>query len=418
MTIHPEALFLIQALIIIVLPLLLWKPKIIQAIAPLVMVQILVGILLGPTIIGHFFPDFYTTIFPKASLVNLNGLSWLGLSLLGFLTGLHFDIRSLRHKGRAFLATSLGTLLIPLGLGIVLALNFYHVPFTGTDTVKWIYVMGVAVAIAVTALPVLSAMLLELKLIDTALGKRVLGYAIVNDITLWIALALLTAVSANGHPHSYWHSIGLTVVIALAFIVFMFTAARKFLQHLSDKGILVEQPSTMQLVLVMGGILLSGLVTESIGIHYLLGAFVFGSVMPKSISHGLYKHMEQFTMVVLMPFFFVLTGLKTSLSFGSGEVWLLFLFATLAAILGKTIGTAVPEYLFFKSRASVAIKAGSLMQTKGLMEVVVLNILLSAKIINTTVFSALVLMAVTTTLLTKPFLSLINRFSVKRQSTT
>lgn len=404
MYIQPDSLFLIQALILIGVPFLLWRVGWVQRFAPLVVIQILLGIVLGPTMFGRYFPGSYHELFPAQSLTALSGLASLGLCLLGFLTGLHFDLKIVSKKGYSFLATSFSTLLVPLILGGCLALIFYRHPYTDAGTIKWAYVLGVAIAIGVTALPVLSAILIELKLVDTDLGKRVLGYAAINDISLWILLAGLTTFASTHTTGSAHNAILKTVLEAVGFLVLMYVGARTFCRSLATRGSLTATPSSTQLALVIAGILLSALATQLIGIHFIFGAFVFGAMMPKEVSHGLYSAFEEFTMVALMPFYFMLTGLKISFSFSNRDAWLLFTWATIAAMLGKIVGTAVPERLLRKASLSTALKSGVLMQTKGLMEVVVLNILLSKGIINTTVFSALVLMAVATTFFTKPFM--------------
>jgi Kef-type K+ transport system membrane component KefB len=247
---------------------------------------------------------------------------------------------------------------------------------------------------------------------DSNLGRRVLGYAVVNDVSLWIILAIITSYSsALGNSNHILAHAGLTIGLTALFFYVMIVGVRTALNWLAHRGFLTKEASGAQLGFIVAGILLSGLITELIGIHYLFGTFVFGAMIPKDISHSLYKAFEKFTMIVLMPFFFILTGLKTTLSFSNNSIWIFFAAATLVAILGKILGTAIPERIFYKSSIPSALKSGVLMQTKGLMEVVVLNILLSAHLINSAVFSALVLMAVTTTLLTKPSLHLIDALS-------
>lgn len=412
MHLHPEALFLVQAVILIGAPILLWQLRLVRSIAPLVVIQVILGICLGPTVLGRFFPELYEGLFPKDSLAVLSGIAWLGLSFFGFLTGLHFELKSVAKRGYAFALTSVSTLIVPILFGAVLALSFYREPFVDANTDMWLFVAGVACAVGVTALPVLSAILIELKLIGTQLGRRVLGYAAVNDIGLWVAVACLTIIaSSRDSDDSRALSIVLTILLALGFIVAMYVLVRKICAHLARKGLLTAKPSLTQFAMVSIGVLISALATELIGIHYVFGAFVFGAMMPEEIRSGLYKSFEEFTMVALMPFYFMLTGLKTSFSFENTAAVQLFVAATVVAVLGKVIGTAVPEYICMRSTPKVALKAGVLMQTKGLMEIVVLNILLAHGIINTTVFSALVLMAVATTFLTKPSILLASRIA-------
>ncbi|MDB5169388.1 MAG: cation:proton antiporter [Candidatus Saccharibacteria bacterium] len=415
MNIQPQALFLVQAIILIAVPFLIWRLRWVRNFAPLVVIQIILGIILGPTVIGHYAPHLFDTLFPAKSLDQLNGLASLGLCLFGLLTGLHFDFNAISRKSAAFVTTSLSTLLLPFGLGAALAIALYRQPYASSGAGELGYVIGFATAIAVTALPVLSAILMELKLINTELGKRVLGYAAINDLSLWIVVACISAFAHQG-GHFMLAKVFSTIVLAVIYMFFMLVVVRKFCQSLADKQILTATPSSTRLAMIVGGLLASCLTTELIGIHFMFGAFIFGAVMPKSISGSLFGDFEEFTRVILLPFYFMITGLKISFSFTDHAVWELFMLATITAIVGKVIGTAIPEYIIGHVPARTALKAGVLMQTKGLMEIVVLNILLSLGIINRTVFSALVLMAVATTLLTKPSLALASRLYRLQQS--
>lgn len=402
MHISTEALFLIQALILIGAPFLLWRLNFVHKFAPLVVIQIFLGIVLGPTILGRYSPGLYNDLFSLQSLNVLNGISWFGLCFFGFLTGLHFDMKIVTQKSYAFFATSFSTLLVPMLLGGLFAMAFFREPYIGAGTNKWTYVTGVAIAIAVTALPVLSAILIELKLINTAIGKRVLGYAAINDVSLWIIIGCLVIFASPNNEANKLNAVIQTISLAVLFLLFMQTAVRRTAKYLAARKLLTDTPSSSQFATVVVGILASALATELIGIHYVFGAFIFGAVLPGEVRTGLYKAFEEFTMVALMPFYFILTGLKTYFSFDDSAAWTFFVLATAVSMSGKIFGTALPEYFINKASANTAIKSGILMQTKGLMEIVVLNILLAEGIISTTVFSALVLMAITTTFLTKP----------------
>lgn len=413
MHIAPEALFFLQSLIIIGVPFVIWRFKPIQKIAPLVVIQVLLGIVLGPTILGKLSPDLLHTLYPSESLSVLNGLSWLGVVLFGFLAGLHFDLTSITHKGKAFMASSLSSLLLPVLLGVVLAIVFSQPEYKGANTPEWLYILGIATAIGVTALPVLNAILIETKLIDTPVGQRTLGYAVVNDLLLWIAIAVIGYATTDTDRLIQNSTLSFIAMIFLvvAFLLLMKTVMKPLLEWLTRRHKLTDNPSSKEHAFIIALVIFCGLITELIGIHYLFGAFILGTMMPRTISHGFYRSLEKFTILILLPYFFILTGLKTSLTINDSSAWALFAWATIAAILGKVIGTFVAEKLFIRSSTAEALQAGSLMQTKGLMEIVVLNLLLAAGVINTTVFSALVLMAVTTTVLTKPSLALIQRFS-------
>lgn len=409
----PEALFFLQSLIIIGVPFVIWRFKPIQKFAPLVVIQILLGIALGPTILGKLAPDLLNILYPAASLSVLNGLSWLGVVLFGFLAGLHFDLRSITHKSKAFVASGLSSLIIPVLMGAVLAIVFSQPEYRGAGTPEWLYILGISTAIGVTALPVLNAILIETKLIHTPVGQRTLGYAVMNDLLLWIAIAVIGYATTDSERlvENGTLSFIAMVFLVIAFLVLMKTVMKPLLEWLTRRHKLTDNPSSKEHAFIIALVIFCGLVTELIGIHYLFGAFILGTMMPRTISHGFYRSLEKFTILILLPYFFILTGLKTSLSIDDSAAWILFICATLVAVISKVIGTFIPERLFIQSSTSEALQAGSLMQTKGLMEIVVLNLLLTAGVINTTVFSALVLMAVATTVLTKPSLALIQRFS-------
>lgn len=412
--IAPETLFIVQAILLIGLPFLFWRVFRFKKITPLVVVQIILGIVLGPTILGTFAPDIYASLFPKGSLTAIQGVATIGLCLLGFLTGLHFDLSRITKRGRAFTITSIGSLIVPALAGAALAWAFFREPYVDPGANKVAFILGLACAIGVTALPVLSAILIELKLIKTRLGERVLGYAAVNDMGLWVIVAGLAVYASQSSGGATALALAKTLSFLAAFLILMVCIVRPLLARLARTGLLTDGPSSTQLALVVSGVLLSCLATQLIELHFIFGAFVFGAIMPKSIASGLYASLEQFTMVVLMPFYFMLTGLRTSFSLNDGAVWTLFACATLVAIVAKIASTSLPERYLNGSSKNEALEAGILMQTKGLMEVVVLNLLYSAGIINTIVFSALLLMAIVTTFLTKPLLLIVRSFSSRR----
>lgn len=409
MHLHPEALFIIQAFILIGVPFFLWQFKIVKKYTPLVVVQIVLGIFLGPSILGIFYPDAFHFLFPKESLPILSGLAWLALILFGFLTGLHLDLNQIRGKGKSFSIISLSTILVPAVLGMAAAQLLYHPELVGDNANTITYLLGMGIAVGVTALPVLGAILLELNIIHTDLGKKVLSYATVNDVLLWVLVSLLIALaSTSENGGNGMVKVITTIVLTFVFVIVMYARVRPFLARLAQKKILTDHPDNKQLVIIFSMIFASALATELIGIHYLLGAFIFGAMFPKEITHGIHANLEKFTSVTLLPFFFMLTGLKTAFDVTSPRVWVVFGIMTVIASVGKIVGTAVPEKIFGGTWYE-ALRGGVLMQTKGLMEVVVLNIMLSGGIISPIAFSAMLFMAVVTTAMTKPSLIIVDK---------
>ncbi|NTU73847.1 cation:proton antiporter [Candidatus Roizmanbacteria bacterium] len=401
MNIHSEALFLVQALILIGLPYFIWKIKFIRAYMPLVVIQIIIGVLLGPTILAKIFPQAYQILFPSESLSIVNGLSWFAVVFFGFLTGLHFDSHDIKDNGKSFSIISLASIFAPLTLGAGVGWFLYErfPELVGSAANHTTFAFGLGILAAVTALPVLSSILLEMNLIHTNLGRTVLGFATVSDGSLWILISVLLALVR-------FNTFDVVVIFKIAaasaiYLLFMFLVAKPFIVRLIDNKTLSDDPDHGELVVITCLLLASAITTELIGIHYLLGAFLFGAIIPKKIAIPIYEKTESIVLVILLPFFFILTGLKTHLVFEDVAVWAIFGFMTITTVVGKFFGTAVPAKICgYSTRTSLLF--GSFMLCKGLMEIVVLNIILQAQIISSVAFSGMVLMALVSTIITKP----------------
>ncbi|HYD32297.1 MAG TPA: cation:proton antiporter [Azospirillaceae bacterium] len=392
-------LFLVQALILVAGPYLLWRLPRVRGVLPLVVVQILFGIALGPSMLGAFVPTVAAALFPPASLAQLQGLATLAVVFFGFLTGLHVDVAEIRGKSLSFLSISLSSLVVPTlaGVAVGFAIIAAEPAMAGPRATPMLFAAGLGICIGVTALPVLGAILRELGLLEDRLGRLALGCAAVNDALLWVMVAALLGVVATSHGPGIlvqsvvgaaWYG-GLTLGVRP-------TLARWFARTRPHGGL-----DEMGVVLVCALLLGSAIVTEAIGLHYLIGAFVAGTVIPKRLAGDILAKLEPFAVLVLLPFFFTLTGLKVDLELSSGAQFAVFAVATAATVAGKMLGTAVPARLAGETwRCSLAL--GALLQCKGLMEVIVLTVLLDAGILSGAAFSALVLMAVATTAATKP----------------
>lgn len=404
MHLHPEALFLLQAIILIGLPYTVWKLKFLKGFFPLVVIQICIGVLLGPSVFGRLAPDAFHFLFPKESLAVINGLSWLAIVFFGFLTGLHFDVRDLKGKGASFLSISLSSVLLPIMVGTLAGwiLYYFFPELTGSRATQLTFALGIGISAGVTALPVLSAILLEMGLITKPLGKTVLGFATVTDGLLWVFVSvLLTLVSDGGNGYS---GVIKTVVLLALYMLVMLFFIRPLVLSFVKKKIWTIDPDNVQLVMVVVLLLLSALATELIGIHYLLGAFIMGALIPKEIASALYKKKEPLVLVALLPFFFIVTGLRTNADLSNGLVWIVFGIMSAVTILGKFLSTFIPAKMF-NYPTNTAMMFGGFMLCKGLMDIVVLNVLLNGDIISAICFSGMVLIAITNTTITKPFVS-------------
>ena len=382
---------------IVLLPWLLWRVGAVRRMAPLAVVQILVGVLLGPSCAGLVAPEWHAAVFTRPVLAAVDGVSSLGVLLYVFVTALHLDIPALRRDGRGLGGIALGSVLAPLALGVAAGgWMLQAVPGAmGPAGSGGGFIAAVAICIAVTALPVLAAVLQELGLLHARIGQTALALAAVNDAALWVMLAVLLAVAG---AHGGLGGLGL-LGLALLWFGVLAIVVRPWLARLAGAG--------EQAVLVAGVTLamLSAGVSEALGTGFLVGAFAAGAVMPAGCRPALLARLEMLTATVLLPFFFMSTGLRAIIAPGSASFLGLLAVAVGATVLGKVAGTALPARRAGFGWAE-ALSLGAMMQTKGLMEVVVLTTLHDAGLIGVPVFSGMVAMAVVCTVLTAPLVRL------------
>lgn len=396
---NTKASFLLISFLIVVLPWLLWQWRPVRRVAPLAVVQIMAGVVLGPSCFGLWAPEIHLALFTRPVLSLLDGVAGIGILLYVFATGLHLDTQALRRDTRRLGALALGSISAPLVLGLGAGLwMLANVPGAlGTSGTKAGFLAAVAICIAVTALPVLAAILQEMGLLPTRLGQQALAVAAVNDAILWLMLAILLPLTASGGDVSPLLHLSLSVLWFAALAL----GGRPILLRLT---VLSDQS-----MLVIGTALaiLSACLSEALGTGYLIGAFAAGAVMPPSWQAPMLARMEMLTATVLLPFFFMSTGLKALIDPGSASFLAVLVVATGATIIGKVAGTAVAARLVgYDWRQSLSL--GAMMQTKGLMEVVVLAVLNDAGLIGREVFSAMVAMAVICTLITAPLVRLLS----------
>jgi len=405
---HTVVLVLVQVLVIIGLSRLMGLGC--RALKqPLVIGEIIAGIMLGPSLLGLVAPNLATALFPAETLPFLNVLSQVGLIFFMFLIGLELDPKYLKGNLNVAILTSHVSILVPFSLGSLLALLLYplvsnaSVPFTA-------FALFLGAAMSITAFPVLARIITENNLQGTRLGTLALTCAAVDDVTAWCLLALAIAVgkatmSPTGDQHNMLGVLA-TLVEALLYIGFMVTVGRWFLQRLSNHYNRTGRLTQLVLAGIYMGVVASALITELIGIHLIFGAFLLGAVMPKhaGLVRELAQKTEDFVLTFLLPIFFAYSGLRTQIGLlNKPELWLLCAAVVGVAIVGKYAGTyAAARVGGIENREASAL--GWLMNTRGLTELIVLNIGLSLGIISPLLFTMLVIMALVTTVMTSPLL--------------
>ncbi|KAK7264829.1 hypothetical protein RJT34_32441 [Clitoria ternatea] len=365
---------------------------------PRVIAEIIGGILLGPSAIGRS-EKFLNTVFPNKSLSVLDTLANVGLLFFLFLVGLELDMRSIRKTGHKALGIALCGITVPFVLGIGTSFALRATISKGAEPVSFLLFMGVALSI--TAFPVLARILAELKLLTTDVGRIAMSAAAVNDVAAWILLALAIALSGtNSSPFvPLW-----VLLCGVAFVIFAVLVIRPLLAAMARRSPAGEPVKEVYICITLIVVLACSFVTDSIGIHALFGAFVVGLVMPKdgSFSGVLIEKIEDLVSGLFLPLYFVSSGLKTNVTTISGGVsWALLVLVIFNACFGKIVGTIVVS-LLCKVPFREALALGFLMNTKGLVELIVLNIGKDRKVLNDQAFTICVLMALFTTFITTP----------------
>jgi Kef-type K+ transport system membrane component KefB len=372
---------------------------------PAVVGETVAGIVLGPSLLGLVFPDAFHFLFPIESLPNLRFLSQIGLILFMFIVGLELDYRLLRKQAFEAVIISHASILIPFCLGIFI--SFYLYPLYGShQTGFYPFALFMGIAMSITAFPVLARIIRDRKLTDTKLGILALSCAASDDVTAWCILAILIALIRSG---SGLNGLGVVSLVVVYMLVMLVPVKRglAWIQSAFEKG---EISYSTLMAMLFSVLLLSSWCTEAIGIHALFGAFLAGIVIPKNkeVHTRIISRISDLTLVMLLPLFFVFTGLRTQAGLlNSAVLWTSFGYILLCAVVGKFGGSAlVARFLGQSWKDSLSI--GALMNTRGLMELVVLNIGYDMGILSTEIFSMMVLMALLTTMMTSPLLDWIN----------
>ena len=380
-------LFLVAMAIIFLVPFLVWRLGRTEYFAPLVVVQIVTGVLLGPGVLGKAFPDYYATIFTRDVITALNGVAWWAVMLFVMIAGIELDVRKAwanRRESGVTAGLALGT---PLLCGCLVAFALLGFGgWIGESARPWQFVVGVGMACAVTALPILILLMEKLDLLRQPIGQRILRYASLDDIAIWGVLALVLM---------DWERIGRQAAFLLAFA----------LACVAYRRLMVRIPERDRWYVALVWLAVCAFGADWSGLHFMVGAFLAGVVMDAEwFDQEAMDTLRHHVLLVLMPVFFLSTGLRTSWDVG-GALVLLAAGALLAAsVTGKLAGVHLAGRVLKWPRGEASI-IGWLLQTKALIEIIFANILLDKKIITSEMFTALLLMAVTSTMLTIPVVS-------------
>jgi Kef-type K+ transport system membrane component KefB len=379
---------------------------------PPVIGEIAAGIVLGPSLLGAMAPGVSAALFPAESLPTLQMLSQVGVLLFMFVIGVELDVSHLRGRARTAVAVSHLSIAVPFILGVLSSLLLYrHYAPAGVPVHAFALFLGIAMSI--TAFPVLARMLDERGLAGTQIGTTALTSAAIGDLIAWILLAFVVAITTSTGAGSILVAM---VALSLAFVLLMVFVVRpalgRLLEPASTTAVLTKEHTT----LVLAVWLASALVTELIGIHALFGAFVAGTIMPSDAAFRriLRERLETVSSVLLLPLFFAFTGLRTQIGLlDDVGAWLVCVAIIGVATLGKVGGTLVAaRWTGLGWHESMTL--GALMNTRGLMELIALNVGYDLGILSPAMFTMLVLMALATTAMTAPFLTLIDSWHGER----
>lgn len=368
---------------------------------PSVIGEVVGGILLGPSFLGYVAPAAYRILLPPEASPFLGVISQLGVILYMFLVGLHLDLRVLRTSGSVTLAISHVSIIVPFLLGSLLALGLYS-SFAPSGIGFTTFALFIGVSLSITAFPVLARILSDRGLQKTEMGTIALTCAAIDDATAWCLLAFVVSVS-QGTPTAAFGTLALTLI----YIALMLTVGRAVVVRVTaalDRSALIGEGS---LAVILVALLLSALSTEFIGIHAIFGAFLLGAVVPSTsrTSQHVTNRLEDLVRVMFLPAFFAFTGTRTEIGLLQGaNDWLICAAIVVVATAGKFGGTTLASRVMGLGwRDSAAL--GILMNTRGLVELIVLNIGLDLGVISQRLFTMLVIMALATTMMTSPVLT-------------
>ncbi len=382
-------LFLIAMAVIFALPYALWRLGRTDYWAPLVVVQIITGILLGPGLFGAAFPELYRAVFTPAVVQALNGLAWWAVMLFVFIAGLELDLRQAwRHRGETAVTAGLA-MVVPMALGSAVALVLLALGgagWMGPKAQNWQFVLGIGMATAVTALPILILLMDKMAILRQPLGQRILRYASLDDIVIWGVLAAILM---------DWMRIGRQGLFIAAFALAAW-ALRRWMPRLAERD---------RWAVALVWLALVALGADWCGLHFMVGAFLAGVVL--DAEWFTQEHMDMLrhhVLLIIMPVFFLSTGLRTNWEMGGSAVFLVAALLLVASVAGKLAGVQLAGRILGWKPGEAGL-IGWLLQTKALIMIIFANVLLDKAIISSASFTALLLMAVGSTMLTVPMVA-------------
>lgn len=383
-TMNTTELFLIAMLVIFSVPYLIWRGLRTEYYAPLVVVQIIAGVVLGPGVLGAAFPDAHAAVFNPQVITALNGVAWWAVMIFVFIAGLELDLsQAWAHRVDTGVTAGLA-LATPLAVGAVAAVGLLQFPgWAGANAQEWQVVLGIGMACAVTALPILILLMEKLEILRQALGQRILRYASLDDIVIWGVLALILL---------DWERIGRQAAFVVGFAVAA-VAVRALIRR-------IPEPDRWYVSLIwLAACALAG---DWSGLHFMVGAFLAGAVLDHTwFGRAKMDLFRNHILLAIMPVFFLSTGLRTQWDVGGAAVFLAAGVLLAASIAGKLAGVHLAGRIL-KWPKGEASTIGWLLQTKALIMIIFANILLDRQIITNDAFTALLLMAVGSTMLTIP----------------
>ncbi|HEY1164486.1 MAG TPA: cation:proton antiporter [Chitinophaga sp.] len=401
---HPLALLLLQILVIVLVARIFGRLA--QYIRqPAVVGEMIAGICLGPSLLGWLWPGSSQFLFPAESLKSLQFISQIGLTFFMFIVGMELDAGKVKHKAHDAIMISHASIVFPFFLGVLLA--YYMFPSFAPEQVSFLpFALFMGIGMSITAFPVLARIVQERKLSGTPLGTLAITCAAADDVTAWCMLAAVVAIAKAG---SLLGTL-ITLCAALLFVGIMLYLVKPWLGKKLQQFTGASKPKAA-VALVFLVVLMSAWIAEVIGIHALFGAFLAGVIMPSdtNVKELLTDKVEDISVLLLLPIFFAFTGLRTQIGLlGQGHLWAIFGLIMLVAVGGKLGGSTLTAKLMGQSWTD-ALAIGALMNTRGLMELIVLNLGYDLGILSPQIFAMMVLMALATTFMTGPLLDLVKR---------
>ncbi len=377
-------IFLIAMVLIFSLPYVIWRVGKTDYYAPLVVVQIIAGILLGPGILGAMYPDYYTFVFSAPVVQSLNGIAWWAVMLFVMVAGIELDLKKAWEHRRESTITAGLALGTPLLFGCIAAMGMLSTAgWMGSQAKTWQFVLGIGMSCAVTALPILILLMEKLNILRQPIGQRILRYASLDDIAIWAVLALILL---------DWTRVGRQIgfLVVFAVVTFLF------------RQLMVKLQEADRWYVALIWLAVCSFAADWAGLHFMVGAFLAGAVMDAVwFNQEKMDLMRHHVLLLIMPVFFLSTGLKTNWAVGGTTVFIAAAVLLLASVVGKLAGVHLAGKILNWQPGEASIIAW-LLQTKALIMIIFVNILLDKNIITHETFTALLLMAIASTMMTVP----------------